>query len=154
MHDIDLRVNEILQFSNLKPRLVKYNRALFSAFSMDSNVVSDRLSAHAVSWTCVYSPQGAAVSVFNTFGAGGSKIFSHFQILLDKIACSYGLPALTYDPFSPKQPARPSQRCSRTLATVVSKVSNETTLFTYDLHGALYFVHIDNLCTISNRVPC
>lgn len=74
--------------------------ALFSAFSMDSNFVSHRLSALAGSWTCVFFPQGAAIFVFNTFGAGGYKILLTFSDT-SKIACTYGPPALTYDPFSP-----------------------------------------------------
>lgn len=47
----------------------------FSAFLMNSNFFPDRffLSAHTVSWMCVYSPKGAAAFVFDTFCPGGSK---------------------------------------------------------------------------------
>lgn len=47
----------------------------FSAFLMNSNFFPDRffLSAHTVSWMCVFSPKGAAAFVFDTFCPGGSK---------------------------------------------------------------------------------
>lgn len=47
----------------------------FLCFSDEFNFFPDRffLSAHTVSWMCVYSPKGAEASVFDTFCPGGSK---------------------------------------------------------------------------------
>lgn len=71
-----LKIYFFLQFSNLKPWLVKSIMVLFSAFLMNSNFF---LSAHTVSWMCVYYPKGAAGSVFDTFCPGESKIVVTFS---------------------------------------------------------------------------
>lgn len=77
MHYFVFKDYFFLQFSNLKPWLVKSIMVLFSVFSDEFNFFFPTgfffLSAHTVSWMCVYSPKGAAASVFDTFCPGGSK---------------------------------------------------------------------------------
>lgn len=106
MHYFVFKDYFFLQFSNLKPWLVKSIMVLFSVFSDEFNFFSRQVFfffyQHTQCLGCAFIRQKALQLLFSILSVReDQKIYSHFQILLGKIACAFEPPALTYNLFSP-----------------------------------------------------